>query len=177
MALSWNEIRTRATAFAKEWETESSEDAEAKSFWDWFFDVFGVPRRRLATFEEPVKKWDQSQWFIDLLWKWVILVEHKSRWRDLDKAFIQAKEYFPGLKDIDLPKYILVSDFARFRLYDLDTGESQEFTLAELPKKVDLFWFIAWYQKRVFNPEDPVNLKAALLMGKLLITMMTEVTH
>lgn len=167
MTLSWNEIRTRATTFAKEWENETSEDAEAKSFWDWFFDVFGVPRRRLATFEEPVKKWDQSQWFIDLLWKWIILVEHKSRGRDLDKAFTQAKEYFPGLKDADLPKYILVSDFARFRLYDLETGTHHEFTLEELPKKVDLFGFIAGYQKRVFNPEDPVNLKAALLMGKL----------
>lgn len=55
-SLSWNEIRTRATAFAKEWEDETSEDAEAKSFWDGFFDIFGVPRRRLATFEEAVKK-------------------------------------------------------------------------------------------------------------------------
>ena len=167
MTLSWNEIRTRATTFAKEWENETSEDAEAKSFWDWFFNVFGVSRRRLATFEEPVKKWDQSQWFIDLLWKWIILVEHKSRGRDLDKAFTQAKEYFPGLKDADLPKYILVSDFARFRLYDLETGSHHEFTLEELPKNVDLFGFIAGYQKRVFSPEDPVNLKAALLMGKL----------
>ena len=56
MALSWNEIRTRATTFAKEWENETSEDAEAKSFWDSFFNIFGVSRRRLATFEEPVKK-------------------------------------------------------------------------------------------------------------------------
>lgn len=32
MPLSWNEIKARALAFSKEWETESSEDAEAKSF-------------------------------------------------------------------------------------------------------------------------------------------------
>jgi len=56
MPLSWNEIKTRALAFSKEWQDESSEDAEAKSFWDGFFNVFGVPRRRVATFEEPVKK-------------------------------------------------------------------------------------------------------------------------
>lgn len=167
MALSWNEIRTRATAFTKEWENETSEDAEAKSFWDWFFNIFGIPRKRIGSFEVPVKKWDQSQGFIDLLWRWVILVEHKSRGRDLDKAFTQAKEYFPGLKDADLPKYILVSDFARFRLYDLETGEKHEFLLEELPKKVDFFGFIAWYQKRVFAPEDPVNTKAAELMWKL----------
>jgi hypothetical protein len=165
--LSWNEIRTRATTFAKEWEDEKSEDAEAKSFWDGFFDVFGVARRRLATFEQPVKKWDQKQGFIDLLWKWVILVEHKSRGRDLDKAFTQAKDYFPWLDDWDLPKYILVSDFARFRLYDLDAGTREDFDLAELSRKVELFGFMAGYQKRIFLPEDPVNIKAAEYMGKL----------
>lgn len=49
MPLSWNEIKSRALAFSKEWEGESSEDAEAKSFWDDFFNVFGISRRRVAT--------------------------------------------------------------------------------------------------------------------------------
>jgi hypothetical protein len=56
MPLSWNEIKDRALKFSHEWADESSEDAEAKSFWDAFFTVFGVPRRRVATFEQPVKK-------------------------------------------------------------------------------------------------------------------------
>ena len=34
MPLSWNEIKSRAIAFAKEWEGEAREEAEAKSFWD-----------------------------------------------------------------------------------------------------------------------------------------------
>ena len=58
MPLSLNEIRSRALAFAKEWEGETSEDAEAKSFWDAFFNVFGISRRRVATFEVPVRKTD-----------------------------------------------------------------------------------------------------------------------
>ena len=45
MPLSWNEIKSRATAFSKEWEDEVSEDAEAKSFWDGFFNIFGINRR------------------------------------------------------------------------------------------------------------------------------------
>ena len=111
MPLSWNEIKTRAITFSKEWENESSEDAEAKSFWDDFFNVFGISRRRVASFEKPVKKQDGKQGYIDLLWKGVILVEHKSLGKDLDKALQQAKDYFPGLKEHELPKYILVSDF------------------------------------------------------------------
>ncbi|MFO5492680.1 MAG: type IIL restriction-modification enzyme MmeI, partial [Cuspidothrix sp.] len=47
MPLSWNEIKSRAIAFSQEWEDETSEDAEAKSFWDGFFHVFGISRRRV----------------------------------------------------------------------------------------------------------------------------------
>jgi len=167
MPLSWNEIKARALAFSKEWEHETSEDAEAKSFWDGFFHVFDVSRRRLATFETAVRKGDNKQGFIDLLWKGVILVEHKSRGKDLDKAFQQAKDYFPGLKEHELPKYILVSDFERFKLYDLDTGAKHEFLLRELSAHVHLFGFMAGYQKRSYKDEDPVNIEAAERMGKL----------
>lgn len=167
MPLSWNEIKTRAIAFSKEWEHESSEDAEAKSFWDGFFEVFGVHRRRIASFEVPIKHSDGSGGFIDLLWKGILLVEHKSRGKNLDRAFTQARDYFPGLKDRDLPRYVLVSDFARFRLYDLDTGTEHEFALKELHRNARLFGFVAGYQSRAFKDEDPANIKAAERMGKL----------
>ena len=42
MPLSWNEIRNRAHEFSKRWEDETSEDAEAKSFWTEFFNIFGI---------------------------------------------------------------------------------------------------------------------------------------
>ncbi len=90
MPLSWNEIRSRALAFSREWEGETSEDAEAKSFWDGFFNIFGITRRRVASFETPVKKEDGRGGFIDLLWRGVLLVEHKSRGKDLDRATRQA---------------------------------------------------------------------------------------
>ena len=50
----------------------------------------------------------------------MLLVEHKSHGRDLDRAYRQAVDYFPGLKERDLPRYVLISDFARFRLHDLN---------------------------------------------------------
>ena len=111
MPLSLNEIRKRATEFSKEWELVTDERAEAQSFWNDFFNVFGVSRKRVATFEKPVKKADGHQGYIDLLWKRVVLVEHKSRGKDLTSALAQAKDYFPGLKDEELPRYIIVSNF------------------------------------------------------------------
>ncbi|MDC1361940.1 class I SAM-dependent DNA methyltransferase [Crocinitomicaceae bacterium] len=167
MALSWNEIKDRALKFTKEWEGESRERAEKDSFWNDFFNVFGISRRRLATFEEPVKKISGNQGFIDLFWKGTLLVEHKSRGKNLDSAFEQATDYFHGIKEHDLPRYVLVSDFEKFKLYDLDDNEEHEFTLDELHKNIKLFGFIAGYQKKAFKDEDPVNIKAAELMGKL----------
>ncbi|AKV68148.1 MULTISPECIES: DNA methyltransferase [Microcystis] len=167
MPLSWNEIKNRAIAFQKEWEGETSEKAESQSFWNDFFHVFGISRRRVASFEQPIKKADNKQGFIDLLWKGTILVEHKSKGKDLEKATQQAKDYFPNLKEHELPRYILVSDFQRFKLYDLDSGNQWEFELSNFVDNVHLFDLIAGYEKRVYKDEDPVNIQAAELMGKL----------
>ena len=167
MALSWNEIKDRALKFTKEWEGETRERAEKDTFWNDFFYIFGITRRRLATFEEPVKKLNNKQGFIDLFWKGTLLVEHKSKGKSLDAAFEQATDYFYGIKEHELPKYVLVSDFDRFKLYDLDENKQHEFHLNELHKNIKLFGFIAGYQKRTFKDEDPVNIEAAELMGKL----------
>jgi hypothetical protein len=94
-------------------------------------------------------------------------VEHKSRGKDLDRANSQATEYFDGLKDRDLPRYVLVSDFARFRLYDLETDERHDFELKDLHKNRRLFGFIAGYKTRSFGEQDPVNIEAAEKLGKL----------
>ncbi|MBS3914308.1 MAG: class I SAM-dependent DNA methyltransferase [Bacteroidetes bacterium] len=167
MPLSLNEIRARAATFAHEWADAFDEDAEAKSFWDGFFRVFGQERRQVAMFEKFVKKLNNKQGFIDLFWPGKLVVEHKSKGKNLDKAFDQATEYFTGLKTTEYPKYVIVSDFARIRLYDLDNDNNHEITLAELPEKVDLFKFIAGYEQTQYKEQDPANIEAAELMGKL----------
>jgi hypothetical protein len=71
MALSWNEIRSRALKFQNEWNKEitdkvarghSFERAETQTFYNEFFEVFGMSRRRVASFEEPVKKLKRQVW-------------------------------------------------------------------------------------------------------------------
>ena len=80
MPLSWNEIRNRAHEFSKRWENETSEDAEAKPFWTEFFNVFGIDRKRVASFEEPVKKLGDKQGYIDMFWKGMLLVEREEQY-------------------------------------------------------------------------------------------------
>jgi len=165
--LSWNEIRSRAVEFSQEFGDATRENAETQSFYNAFFNVFGITRRRVASFEEPVKKLGAKHGRIDLFWKGTLLVEQKSSGRDLEVAYTQAIDYFPNLKEEELPRYILVSDFQRFELYDLESGAAHRFTLAELHTKVELFGFIAGYQKREFRDQDPVNIQASERMGKL----------
>ena len=167
MRLSWNEIRARAAHFSHEWAGATYEKGETQSFYNDFFEVFGVQRRKVASFEEPVKKLGNQQGFIDLFWKGKLLVEHKSAGRSLVKAKSQALNYFPGLKESELPRYIQLSDFQNFELYDLDEGTEVRFTLPELPQKIEHFGFILGVEKRTFKDQDPVNVEASALMGRL----------
>ena len=167
MRLSWNEIRVRAATFAQEWANAGYEKGQTQLFYRDFLDIFGVPVRRVATFEEPVRLLGDRRGFIDLFWKGVLLVEQKSEGRDLTQARAQAFSYFPGISDADLPRYLLLSDFQTFELYDLDEDENVGFTLAELPQYVEKFSFILGLQRRSFRDQDPVNIQASERVGQL----------
>ncbi len=167
MRLSWNEVRARAAAFVEEWRDAAYEKGETQSFYNDFFEVFGVRRRTVARYEEHVAKLDNRSGFIDLFWPGVLIVEQKSAGRDLRRAYDQAGEYFDALPERDRPRYILISDFQTFELHDLDERETISFALAELPLHVEEFGFIIGVQRRVFRDQDPANVKAAELVGRL----------
>ena len=167
MRLSWNEIRTRAARFSNEWCDAAYEKGETQSFYNEFFEVFGVRRRAVARYEQHVKKLDNRSGYIDLFWPGMLLVEQKSAGRDLANAYEQAGDYFDSLKDTDRPRYILVSDFQTFELYDLDERDVVSFKLSEFTRHVEKFGFIVGVQRRAFRDQDPANVKAAELVGKL----------
>ena len=167
MRLSWNEVRTRAAAFAADWQDAAYEKGETQSFYNAFFRVFGVQRRSVARYEEHVAKLDNRSGFIDLFWPGVLLVEQKSVGRDLKAAYEQAGEYFDALAERDRPRYILVSDFQTFELHDLSERRKIAFPLADLPAHVEAFGFILGRERRTFRDQDPANIEAAELVGRL----------
>ena len=167
MRLSWNKIRTRASKFVREWADAAYEKGETQSFYNDFFEIFGVRRRTVARYEEHVRRLDNTSGFIDLFWPGVLIVEQKSEGRDLEVAYGQAGEYFDSLPERDRPRYILVSDFQSFELHDLDEGEQTSFALVDLPSHVEAFGFILGVQRRIFRDQDPVNVEASASMGRL----------
>ena len=168
MRLDWNDIKARAAKFAEDWNGAQYERAETQTFYNEFFQLFGVTRRRVASFEHPVKLL-KKRGYLDLFWKGKLLVEQKSAGRSLTPARRQALDYFPGLKEHELPRYILLSDFQNFELYDLDIAPDRPvcFRLPDLPDHVQDFGFIAGQERRVFRDQDPVNILASEIMGGL----------
>lgn len=169
--IDWEATRAKAIGFAKEWKEETREEAEAKTFWDEFFRVFGLRRRDLASFEEPVKRLDKKAYgFIDLFWKGLLIAEHKAAGKDLDKAKAQALQYIQDLinsgRKADVPRFLVISDFARVALHDLESNCSACFNLEDLHKHVRLFGFLLGQQETALE-QKPLNIAAAELLGEL----------
>lgn len=166
-SLTLNEVRSRALAFSKEWRGEKSEAAEKQSFWNEFFNVFGIHRRRVASFEVNVDMLLGARGKIDLFWPGLLLVEHKSAGKDLATAFKQATDYFDGLDDKDLPKYVIVSDFARIKVYNLDDKTEVQFPLSKLHENTSVFGFLTGHTFKTYEEAPEVNVRAAQHMADL----------
>ncbi|WP_448673539.1 class I SAM-dependent DNA methyltransferase [Pseudoxanthomonas mexicana] len=161
-----NEIRRRLTAFAKEWQHASREQADAKLFWARFYECFGIRPESATIYEKAVAKLGGGRGFIDSFIPGKLIVEHKSKGKDLAGAFAQASEYFMALPEAERPRYIITSDFARFRLTDLRTGKEHECTLKDLPKRAGWFAFLVDDAEEI-TEESKVDRKAAYQVSQL----------
>ena len=164
---SWNEIRKAATAFSKRWKDAYDEKSQAQSFLKEFFAVFGVDTVVFNAFEHRVKFADGSQGYADCFWPGKILVEMKSRGRDLNAAYGQAMDYVRTLPPVEYPHIVVVSDFQHFHVYNLEKDNAlTEFALKDLRKYVTLFgYMIGDDGGGAVATQDPVNRKAAEKMA------------
>lgn len=165
--LSRSDIIANASLFSNTWKDAIDEDADAKSFWDELFQVFGTPRKNVARFEAPVKRPDGTTGYIDLLWKGKLLVEHKSRGKSLEDARKQAQEYILNLKPQDRPEWLAVSDFENFQVVNQKDGSEYYFKLADLPKHIDTLGFIGGFVPKKPSKSTPVNIEAVEILGDI----------
>ena len=181
MPLSWNEIRHNAIQFARDWSGARAKAPRSRPS--------GMSSSRssaslvgtVAHFEKPVKNIAGSYGYIDLFWPGMLLVEHKSLGHDLGQAESQASRYICDLvntrRNDEIPRYVILSDFARISLLDLEPEDPEqqvarggyciEFPLAELHHHIHDFAFIPGYQQHRFDNPDPINLRAVGIMDDL----------
>lgn len=175
MKIAQSEIRNNAIRFAKEWQDASSERAEAQSFWTELFGVFGIHRRSVASFEEKVKNLDGAYNRIDVFYAGVMLGEHKSKGQDLTKAQSQAFDYIQDLtrngRESEVPQYIVLSDFERIVVFDLDSDDpstpAADFLTEKLHENTKHLAFLTGQISRPIDPEDPINIEAVEVLGQL----------
>ena len=169
MSLTLNEIKRRAMEFIREHADDHDEKSQAQEYWRDFFAIWGISTRKVGVFEERAKTLKGTTGFIDFYWPGTLLIEHKSEGKDLDAALKQALDYCVSsdFKEAAFPRYILVCDFKNFRMVELGSGKHHNFKLSELHEKLHLFNFILGYEQRAYKDEDPVNIKAAEIMGTL----------
>ncbi len=182
--LSRQDMIDNALAFAQRWKGPQREESNAKSFLDGFFSVFGRDRLKVdAEHEHRVEREGRREGRIDLFWSGRLIVEMKTTGKDLsdkpDGAARQAFDYIDFLAPEERPRWVLVSDFANFVLYDRGeegfdraTGTAipppcASVTLAEMPKKLRYFAFIRDEEQLSPRSEPEVNIKAVKLLGAL----------
>jgi len=175
------EIKQRATDFAQRWEgTEglrpSSEKGEKQTWWNELFKVYGTDRAAVAIFEDAVSNLKGNASWMDVFFKGKMVGEHKSRGQDLGAALKQAQDYVQFLvgegRGHDVPRYLVVSDFERIRVYDLlkESGASEplaDFATIELPKNIDALMFLAGGIASEPKEEQAIDIRAVELLGDL----------
>jgi hypothetical protein len=168
--------RSAAAAFVERWKNTTDELQYAQSFWtDFFRALCGIEDEKLAGIEYQKRvKGDVSgnQEYIDVYWKNVALIEHKTAGKNLDKAELQARGYLRSLPPGYRPKTIIVSDFKIIRVVDVALNRTHEFPLEKLPDNIHRFEaIISGNRTRISDEEVTVDQEAAKLMANLYLEL------
>jgi hypothetical protein len=171
--------RRAAEDFAAKWANTTEEKKFAESFWnDFFRHLCGVEDVQIAgiEFQKEVKNSISGNLnYIDVYWKDVALIEHKSAGESLDKAFLQAKGYWRSLPKGYRPKWIIICDFQFFRLVNVDLNRTYDFPLSELPNNIYRFEaIISGNLLRIAENEINVDQVAAKLMAELYLELSNQ---
>jgi type I restriction-modification system DNA methylase subunit len=174
-----NEMRERAEKFILDWRGTTDERAEAQTFTNEFFEIFGLKRRDYAQFEKPIQKKDETgTGFADLFWSGKLIIESKSAYKDSDvhwqETLRQANDYVEDLFIYQRPQYILLMNFKRFQKHKVETiGDKVKITflseikIEELADKLDAFSFFPDFAHRLEDDGVILNQEAARRMANL----------
>jgi type I restriction-modification system DNA methylase subunit len=165
-----DQLNDRAEAFCKEFADASYESGQAQNFVRELCGVYGLNYLRSVDFERRVTKGGGVGINrIDGFFPGLLLVEMKSKGEDLDKAYKQARDYVPLLKNPqDVPKFILVSDFQNLHLYEV-AGDNPpiQFKLADFRAHVNDLDFLLGYERTYQQRQAAASIEAANRLGNL----------
>ena len=171
-----------ARAFAQRWAGRGDEKSDTQTFWlEMLGQVLGAQNPfELIRFERSVKLGHRS--FMDaFISSTHVLIEQKSLGVDLDTPqrqsdgtlltpFRQAARYNSMLPYSERARWIVISDFARIRVYDMETPEAppRVVTLANLEHELDRLDFLVNREvKSLRKEEESLSVKAGEQINKV----------
>ena len=175
------EIRKQAKEFANFWADKGYEKGQSQVFWLTLLNkVLGVDNpEQYISFEDKVML-DHTSFIDGYISATHVLIEQKSRDRDLRKAirqadgtlltpFQQAKRYSADLPYSKRPRWIITCNFQAFLIYDMEkpNGEPESILLKNLPKEYYRLQFIVNSQNENIKKEMEISIKAGEIVGIL----------
>lgn len=181
MTITIKEQEAAAKEFAKFWDGKGYEKGETQQFWTSLLqDVYGVEDpKSFIQFEAQVDLGHKS--FIDAyIPETKILIEQKGSHVDLTKKqkqsdgqmltpFEQGRRYANNLPHSQRPRWIVVSNFKEFHLYDTEKMNKDPYVikLSRLPELFhEMNFLVDKGQERIIH-EEKLSIKAGELVGKI----------
>lgn len=175
------EQRKAAKEFADFWLDKGYEKGESQKFWlQLLSEVLGVEHpAQFITFEDQVML-DHTSFIDGYINATKVLIEQKSLHKDLKKPikqsdgnyltpFQQAKRYSAELPFSRRPRWIVISNFAEFHIYDMEKpfGDPEILLLKDLPKEYYRLQFLVNKDDEHTQKEMQVSINAGQIVGDL----------
>lgn len=186
--LSQAQQRKAAREFAQKWAGVGYEKGDSARFWlSLLSEVYGVEKPGdMIRFEDQVML-DNTSFIDGYIPSTHVLIEQKSIDKDLRKAikqsdgsllspFQQAKRYSIELPYDDRPRWIVLSNFKEFHVYDMNKphGEAEVIYLKDLEKDYYRLFFLTDSGNLHIQKETEVSVKAGELVGLLYDALLKE---
>lgn len=178
--LTHKEQKEAAKLFAETWKSKGYEKGECQPFWlSLLRDVLGVKYpEQYIRFESKVKL-DNTSFIDGYISDTHVLIEQKSLGKNLRQPikqsdgtklspFQQAKRYSSEMPYSERPRWIVISNFEEFHIYDMEKprGEPEVIFLKDLPKEYYRLQFLINSESEHIKKEMEISLKAGEIVGK-----------
>ena len=182
------EQKVAAREFAAKWAGRGYEKGESQKFWlQLLSEVYGVEHAAdFIEFEDQVML-DSTSFIDGYIPSTKVLIEQKSLDKDLRKPikqsdgtlltpFQQAKRYVIGLPLSRHPRWVVVSNFQEFLIYDMErpNSEPEQVLLADLEKDYYRLSFLVDTGSEHISREMEVSMQAGEIIGAIYDAMLEQ---
>ena len=180
--------RNAAREFAEKWAGRGYEKGESQPFWmQLLSEVYGVEHvADFIKFEDQVHL-DHTAFIDGRIQSTEVLIEQKSVDKDLRKPirqsdgtlltpYQQAQRYIMGLPRSEHPRWVVVSNFREFLVYDMEqpNGEPEQILLENLEKEYYRLQFLVDVKSEHISREEEVSMQAGEIIGEIYEAMLKQ---